>query len=63
MSVHAEKGGHFSRRFELPIVPLAVAKAESVKRETLPLRDRRGGGGVETAAEKNHRLLFCHCGD
>ena len=39
---------------------LAVAKTESVELEALLLRDRRGGGGVDAAAQKNNSVCARH---
>ena len=49
----AERCGHRARGLELARVTLAVADGQRVQLEAVAPRDRRGGVGIEPAAQQN----------
>ena len=55
MLLDAEPAGDGTGRLQLPRVALPVVNGQRTEREALGFGDRRGGVGVETAAQQDHR--------
>jgi hypothetical protein len=63
MGFRSQECRYLFRGLDFPLVALTVTEAQRVKSETLLFGYGSGGGGVESAAKENDRVLAYHFRD
>jgi hypothetical protein len=56
MTLRLQPGGDFSGSVDLLLMALAVTKTQRVKPKPAPSGYRPGSSGVDSTAQKNHRV-------